>query len=45
MVKNILKYLRRIKELILAYKGLDNRLGVKSYTDTSFQTNMDDFKL
>lgn len=41
-VKNILKYLRRIKDMFLVYGGLDEELSVKCYTDASFQTDRDD---
>ncbi|KAK8584274.1 hypothetical protein V6N12_068520 [Hibiscus sabdariffa] len=40
-VKNILKYLRRIKDVFLVYGG-EEELGIKSYTDASFQTDKDD---
>ena len=40
-VKNILKYLRRTKDMFLVYGGEDE-LVVKSYTDASFQTDRDD---
>ena len=42
-VKNILKYLRRTKELFLVYGG-DEDLLAKGYTDASFMTDHDDFK-
>ena len=42
-VKNILKYLRRTKNLFLVFGG-DSKLGVKGYTDASFQTDRDDLK-
>ena len=41
-VKNILKYLRRTKDMFLIYGGLDEELSVKCYTDASFQTDRDD---
>jgi len=41
-VKNILKYLRRTKEMFLVYGGLEEDLCVKCYTDASFQTDRDD---
>jgi len=41
-VKNILKYLRRTKETLLIYGGLEE-LSVIGYTDASFQTDHDDF--
>src|SRR5436189_2101617 len=40
-VKNILKYLRRTKDLFLVYGG-DEVLVVKGYNDASFQTDKDD---
>ena len=41
-VKNILKYLRRTKDLFLIYG--DGNLFVREYTDASFQYDRDDFK-
>ena len=43
-VKNILKYLRRSKDMLLIYGGLEEDLNVKCYTDASFQTDRDDCK-
>ncbi|KAI3764505.1 hypothetical protein L2E82_14514 [Cichorium intybus] len=43
-VKNILKYLRRTKDMFLVYGGLEESLKVKGYTDASFQTDRDDSK-
>jgi len=40
-VKNILKYLKRTKDEFLVYGG-EEELGVKGYTDASFQTDLDD---
>ncbi|KAK8694437.1 hypothetical protein V6N13_071989 [Hibiscus sabdariffa] len=40
-VKNILKYLRRTKDVFLVYGG-EKELGIKGYTDASFQTDKDD---
>ena len=40
-VKNILKYLRRTKDLILVYGG-EERLTATGYCDASFQTDSDD---
>jgi hypothetical protein len=40
-VKNILKYLRRTKEMFLVYGGKDE-LCVKGYSDASFQSDRDD---
>jgi hypothetical protein len=42
-VKNILKYLNRIKEMFLIY-GDDEELIVKGYDDVSIDTDMDDSK-
>ena len=41
-VKNILKYLRRTKDLFLVYGEGD--LQVSGYTDASFQSDKDDYK-
>ena len=40
-VKNILKYLRRTKDMFLVYGG-EKELCVKGYSDASFQTDRDD---
>ncbi|KAK8597134.1 hypothetical protein V6N12_065610 [Hibiscus sabdariffa] len=40
-VKNILKYLRRTKDVFLVYGGKE-QLSIKGYTDASFQTDKDD---
>ncbi|KAK8609033.1 hypothetical protein V6N13_025340 [Hibiscus sabdariffa] len=40
-VKNILKYLRRTKDVFLVYGG-EEELRRKGYTDASFQTDKDD---
>ncbi|KAK8685869.1 hypothetical protein V6N13_124902 [Hibiscus sabdariffa] len=40
-VKNILKYLRRTKDVFLVYEG-EEELGIKGYTDASLQTDKDD---
>ena len=42
-VKNILKYLRRTKDVFLSYGG-DEELVVTSYTDASWNTDPDDSK-
>ena len=42
-VKNILKYLRRTKDVFLVYGG-EEELVVIDYTDASFQTDKDDSK-
>ena len=39
-VKNILKYLRRTKEMFLVYGGKDV-LNVQGYSDASFQSDRD----
>ena len=41
-VKNILKYLKRTKDMFLVYGNAD--LTVRGYTDASFQTDIDDLK-
>ena len=41
-VKYILKYLRRTKDLFLLYGGED--LQLRAYTDSSFQSDPDDYK-
>jgi hypothetical protein len=41
IVKNILKYLRRTKEVFFMFGG-EEELIVKGYNDSSFQTDMDD---
>ena len=43
IVKNILKYLRRTKDLLLVFGG-DEELIVNGYTDAGFMTDPDDFK-
>ncbi|KAL4279335.1 hypothetical protein GQ457_03G023140 [Hibiscus cannabinus] len=40
-VKNILKYLRRTKDVFLVYGG-EKELRIKGYTNASFQTDKDD---
>ena len=42
-VKNILKYLKRTKDMFLIYGG-DKELVVKDYVDASFDTDLDDSK-
>ena len=42
-VKNILKYLKRTKEMFLVYGG-DQELVIKDYVDASFDTDLDDSK-
>ena len=41
-VKNILKYLRRTKDIFLVYGGSDLKL--EAYSDSSFQSDPDDSK-
>lgn len=43
-VKNILKYLRRTKDLFLVYGGgdLQSELQVEAYTDSDFQSDVND---
>ena len=42
-VKNILKCLKRTKEMFLVYGG-DEELVIKGYVDASFDTDLDDSK-
>ena len=41
-VKNILKYLRRTKDIFLIYEGSDLKL--EAYSDSSFQSDLEDSK-
>ncbi|KAJ9553525.1 hypothetical protein OSB04_017570 [Centaurea solstitialis] len=43
-VKNILKYLRRTKEMFLVFGGSEDEISVTGYSDASFQTDKDDFR-
>ena len=43
MVKNILKYLKRTKDMFLVYGG-DKEIVVNGYIDASFDTDPDDSK-
>jgi hypothetical protein len=43
-VKNILKYLRNTKDMLLVYGGCDEELAVTGYVDASFHTDPDDAK-
>ena len=43
VVKIILRYLKRTKEMFLGYGG-DKEFVVKSYVDASFDTDLDDSK-
>ncbi|KAJ9547978.1 hypothetical protein OSB04_020521 [Centaurea solstitialis] len=43
-VKNILKYLRRTKDMFLVFGGSEDEISVKGYSDASFQTDKDDFR-
>ena len=43
-VKNILKYLKRTKDMFLVYGGCEEELDVKGYVDASFNTDPDDSK-
>ena len=42
-VKNILKYLKRTRDIFLVYRG-DKELVVSGYVDASFDTDPDDSK-
>ena len=43
-VKNILKYLRRTKDMFLIYGGAEGDLSVSGYTNACFRTDIDDFR-
>ncbi|KAJ9562043.1 hypothetical protein OSB04_007203 [Centaurea solstitialis] len=43
-VKNILKYMRRTKEMFLVFGGSEDEISVTGYSDASFQTDRDDYK-
>ncbi|KAJ9542250.1 hypothetical protein OSB04_028756 [Centaurea solstitialis] len=43
-VKNILKYLRRTKDMFLVFGGSEDEISVKGYSDASFQTDRDEFR-
>ncbi|KAJ9566348.1 hypothetical protein OSB04_002314 [Centaurea solstitialis] len=43
-VKNILKYLRRTKDMFLVFRGSEDEIRVIGYSDASFQTDRDDFR-
>src|SRR3954466_11660909 len=44
VVKNIMKYLRRTKDLFLVYGGCEEELAVKGYVDASLRSDKDDSK-
>ena len=44
-IKNILKYLRRTKDIVLIYGGQEGELVISGYTDAGFQSDLDDFRL
>ena len=43
-VKNILKYVRRIKDIFLIYGGQEGELVISGYIDAGFLSNLDDFR-
>ncbi|KAJ9553519.1 hypothetical protein OSB04_017564 [Centaurea solstitialis] len=43
-VKNILKYLRRTKDMFLVFGGSEDEISIKGNSDASFQTDRDDFR-
>ncbi|KAJ9542958.1 hypothetical protein OSB04_029464 [Centaurea solstitialis] len=43
-VKNILKYLRRTKDMFLVFGGSEDEISVIGYSDANFQTDKDDFR-
>ena len=44
IVKGILKYLKRTKDMSLVYGGNEEELGVMGYVDASFDSDPDDSK-
>ena len=44
VVKNILKCLRRTKDIFLIYGGQEGELVISGYTDAGFQSDLDDFR-
>ena len=43
-VKNMLKYLRRTKDIFLIYGGQEGELVINGYTNAGFQSKLDDFR-
>jgi hypothetical protein len=43
-IKNIIKYLRNTKHIVLVYRGCEEELSVKGYVDASFDSDPDDSK-
>ena len=43
-IKNILKYLRRTKDIFFIYGGQEGELVISGYTDVGFQSDLDDFR-
>ena len=43
-VKNILKYLRRTKDIFLIYGGQEGELVISGYINAGFQSDLDDFR-
>ncbi|KAJ9544649.1 LOW QUALITY PROTEIN: hypothetical protein OSB04_024356 [Centaurea solstitialis] len=43
-VKNILKYLRRTKEIFMVFGGSEDEISVTGYSDASIQTDRDDYR-
>ncbi|KAJ9558377.1 hypothetical protein OSB04_012991 [Centaurea solstitialis] len=43
-VKNVLKYLKRTKDMFLVFGGSEDEISVTGYSDASFQTDRDDFR-
>ncbi|XP_035837221.1 secreted RxLR effector protein 161-like [Helianthus annuus] len=42
IIKNILTYLRRTKDMFLVFGGVEEELTVRCYTDADFQSDRDD---
>ncbi|KAJ9539488.1 hypothetical protein OSB04_032221 [Centaurea solstitialis] len=43
-IKNILKYLRRTKDMFWVFGGSEDEISVTGYSNASFQTDRDDFR-
>ena len=43
-IKNILKYLRRTKDIFFIYGGQEGELVISGYTDAGFESDLDDFR-
>ena len=43
-VKNILKYLRRTKDIFFIYGGQEGEVVISGYTDAGFKSDLNDFR-